>query len=138
MAKAVSPIRLQDELMQDAALAGEQEHRSAAEQIEYWASLGQKIARVVTSNTLLEVATGLAKLKVVPTVGQPVDPKSVFAAVEKKRQLGTLAQEVTSAKITYQAALSHPGYLEQVDDQGNRTVGSFSNGTFTPLEKPEA
>ena len=138
MAKAASPIRLQDELMQAAVLIGEQEHRSAAEQVEYWASLGRKIAQLVTPNTLLEVATGLARIKVEPTVGQPVDPKAVFTAVEVRRHSGTLTQEVTTATTTYQASPSHPGFLEQIDNQGNRTVGAFQQGVFTPLAEKEA
>jgi len=35
MAKAISPVRLQDDLMQAAKLTGERFHRSSAEQIEY-------------------------------------------------------------------------------------------------------
>ena len=35
MAKAASPVRLQDELMQAATVTGARLHRSAAEQIEY-------------------------------------------------------------------------------------------------------
>ncbi len=137
MAKAASPIRLQDELMQAAKLIGEQEHRSAAEQVEYWASLGRKIARFVTPNTLLEVTAGLARITVEPTVGQPVDPKAVFAAVEARRHSGTLTQEVTTATTTYQASTRHPGYREQIDKNGNRTVGTFQNGVFTPRGEKE-
>ncbi len=138
MAKAASPIRLQTELMQAAKLIGEQEHRSAAEQVEYWASLGRKIARLVNPDALLEVAAGLARIKVEPTVGQPVDPKAVFAAVEARRLSGTLAQEVTTATTIYQASTTHPGYLEQLDKQGNRAVGTFQNGVFTALDEKEA
>ncbi|MET0123675.1 MAG: hypothetical protein ABW124_21810 [Candidatus Thiodiazotropha sp. 6PLUC9] len=137
MAKAASPIRLQEELMQAAALIGEQEHRSAAEQVEYWASLGRKIARQVNPDTLLEVAAGLAHIKVEPAVGQPVDPKAVFSAVEARRHAGTLAQEVTTATPTYQASLTYPGCLEQIDKQGNRRVGRFQNGVFTSLTEQE-
>lgn len=119
--------------MQAAALIGEQEHRSAAEQVEYWASLGRKIARQVNPETLLEIAAGLARIKVEPSVGQPVDPNVVFAAVEARRDSGALAKEVTTATPTYQASSTHPGYLEQIDKQGNRSVGTFQNGVFTPL-----
>jgi hypothetical protein len=138
MPKAAAPIRLQDDLMQAARLVGEQEHRSAAEQVEYWASLGQKIARVVTPDTLLEVSAGLASIKVEPSVGKPVDPVAVFDAVEARRRSGTLSQEVTMADITYQASTTRPGYLEQIDKQGNRTIGTFQNGIFTPLDETEA
>ncbi|MEJ2621989.1 MAG: hypothetical protein P8163_17580 [Candidatus Thiodiazotropha sp.] len=137
MAKASSPIRLQDELMQSAKLVGEQEHRSAAEQVEYWASLGRKIARHVTSESLLEVATGLARIKVEPIVGTPVNPKAVFEAVETQRHSGTLKQAVTTATPSYQASTTNPGYLEQIDEKGNRTIGKFLNGVFVPQTEHE-
>ncbi|MCF8003822.1 MAG: ParD-like family protein [Chromatiaceae bacterium] len=44
MRKSASPIRLQEDLMQSASLAGSQLHRSAAEQIEYWAWLAAQTA----------------------------------------------------------------------------------------------
>ncbi|MCU7813958.1 MAG: ParD-like family protein [Candidatus Thiodiazotropha sp. (ex Lucinoma kastoroae)] len=133
MAKALSPVRLQSELMQAATVAGARMHRSAAEQVEYWASLGRQIASFIDPDTLLEIAAGLARLKVEPTVFQPVDADTVFAAVEADRGSGELSKKVTTASIRYQASVTHPGYLEQIDANGVRTVGTFHNGIFTPV-----
>jgi hypothetical protein len=44
MAKAASPIRLQEELMQAAESTAKRFHRSTAEQIEYWADLGRSVS----------------------------------------------------------------------------------------------
>ena len=133
MAKAASPVRLQNELMQAAGVAGARLHRSAAEQVEYWASLGRQVAGFVDPDTLLKIAAGLARLKVEPTIAQPIDPDAVFAAVEADRRSGELPEKVTGAAIRYYASAS-PGYLEQVDERGVRTVGTFRNGVFTPIE----
>ena len=46
MVKATLPIRLQEDLMQSATTAGQRMHRSAAEQVEYWASIERSVARV--------------------------------------------------------------------------------------------
>lgn len=135
MAKSSSPVRLQDDLMQAATIAGSRFHRSAAEQVEHWASLGRQINRFIDTDTLLKVSMGLVRLKVEPTVGQPVDPEAVFAAVETDRATGELSKKITSSAVRYHASAAHPGYLEQVDEKGNRIVGSFKNGTFTPLNK---
>lgn len=135
MTKAASPVRLQSELMQAATLAGARLHRSAAEQIEYWASLGRQIAHFVDPDTLLEVAAGLARLKVEPTLAQPVDPDAVFAAVEADRRSGELSKKVTTAAIRYQASVTHPGYLERIDERCVRTVGTFHNGVFSPVNE---
>jgi hypothetical protein len=135
MAKAASPIRLQAKLMQAASVAGARQHRSAAEQIEYWATLGRQIGRFVDPDTLLEIAAGLARIKIEPTVSQPVDPEAVFAAVAADRRSGELSRKVTTAAIRYQASVTHPGYLEQIDRNGISKVGTFHNGVFTPLEE---
>jgi hypothetical protein len=60
MAKSASPVRLQDDLMRRAALAGARHHRSAAQQIEYWASLGREVAALLDPDRLLAVQAGLA------------------------------------------------------------------------------
>ncbi len=134
MPKAASPVRLQEDLMQSASLAGMRLHRSAAEQIEYWASLGRQVAGFVDPDSLLEVATGLARLKVEPIQAQPVAPDAVFAAVEADRRSGMLSKKATTAAIRYQASRTHPGYLERIDTNGTRTLGTFHDGVFTPCE----
>ena len=138
MPKSASPVRLQEDLMQSASLAGSQLHRSAAEQIEYWASLGQQIAGFVNPQSLLAVAAGLARLRVEPIMAQPVASESVFAAVESERRSGALSRKVTQAAIRYQASRTHPGYLEQIDANGLRTLGTlgtFRQAVFVPLEE---
>ena len=135
MAKATSPIRLQADLMQAARLAGERQHRSAAEQVEYWASLGRQIAQFVSPDSLLEIQAGLARLKVESTIAQPVNPESVFDAVALDQQAGTLPDKVTQANPRYQASETQPGYLERIDGNGTRTPGTFQHGTFIPLDE---
>ena len=74
MAKAASPIRLQEDLMQAASNAGERLHRSTAQQIEYWAGIGRKVAKYIDPDSLLEVNAGLARIKVEPietSTGEP-------------------------------------------------------------------
>lgn len=132
MAKASSPVRLQDDLMQAAAIAGGRQHRSAAEQIEYWASVGRSVSSLVNPDNLLAVVTGLARLNVEPVIAPAVDPDKVFDALEHDREAGTLPSLVTTSVVRYQASSTHPGYLEQLTKDGQVTIGQFSNGVFTP------
>lgn len=133
MAKAASPVRLQKDLMDAATLAGDLLHRSAAEQIEYWADLGRKIARFVDPDKLLEIQSGLAHLKVVPNTVAPINADDIFSALEARRRMGELSRSVTTATPSYQASITHPGYLEQIDKNDHRTIGMFQNGVFTPI-----
>ncbi|MBV1916387.1 MAG: ParD-like family protein [Pseudomonadales bacterium] len=140
MAKAASPVRLQNELMQAATSAGKRMHRSAAEQVEYWASIGRSVAKVVDPDTLLEVSAGLAQLKIVPVISPTIDPDELFSAMEQERKAGTLAAAVSGSVISgstvrYQASTEHPGQLEQINPDGSVIIGQFSMGVFAPQIK---
>ena len=127
-------MRLQRELMESAALVGARHHRSAAEQIEYWAALGRQVARVLNPDSLLDVAAGLTRLSLEPVVAPIVAPEQVFAALDADRESGTLAQAVSTATFRYQASTSQPGYLDQIGLDGTRCVGTFRDGSFQPID----
>ena len=131
MAKASSPVRLQDDLMQAASLTAKRFHRSAAEQIEYWAELGRSVSSTLDPDVLLSVVSGLTKIKTEPVYSPAIDPSDVFDALERERADDTLSNSVTKSASSYQASTKHPGYLEQVDTNGSITVGMFENGQFT-------
>jgi hypothetical protein len=134
MAKSASPVRLQDALMRSAALAGARHHRSAAQQIEYWAALGQNVAALLDPDLLLDVQAGLARLRVEPLRVAAVAPENVFASLEAQRRSGTLAAGVSTAAVRYQACPSRPGLLERIDSDGHRSVGTFADGVFHPSD----
>lgn len=134
MPKAASPVRLQRELMESAALIGARHHRSAAEQIEYWAALGRQVARVLDPDSLLDVAAGLTRLRLEPVAAPIVAPEQVFAALDADRVSGTLAQSVSMSAFRYQACISQPGHLEQIGPDGTRRVGTFRDGAFEPID----
>lgn len=135
MAKALSPIRLQDDLMQAAKLTGDRFHRSTAEQIEYWADIGRKVSKVLDPDTLISISTGLTQVKVEPIYGTPIDPDDVFNLLDAQRQQGTLTQAVSDSAIKYQASSTQPGYLERIDQNGNVLVGQFKNGEFVSVDE---
>lgn len=133
MAKASTPVRLQADLMERAVQAGARHHRSAAQQIEYWAALGQQVAGLVDPDSLLAVQCGVARLKVEPIQAAPVASPEVFAALDADRRSGVLAQAVTTAAVRYQASRDQPGLLERIGPDGSRVVGRFRDGVFQPL-----
>ena len=135
MAKAASPVRLQEELMKSAKLAGELFHRSAAEQVEYWADIGRSVSRMIDPEQIITIRAGLSRIKVEPVYVKPVNPEEVFRNLEIKREDGTLAQQVTTNSVKYQVSFSHPGYLERIEN-GTITIGQFNNGEF--VSEPSA
>ena len=133
MAKAASPIRLQQNLMDNAIVEGKLFNRSAAEQVEYWADIGRRLSNIVASDTLLSISAGLATMHVEPVETQPIDPDIVFDNLEKQRESGALAQMIKHGQPRYQASVQHPGYLERIDVSGEVVRGNFKDGVFTPV-----
>jgi len=129
MAKASSPIRLQDDLMKAAKLTGELFHRSAAEQVEYWADIGRSVSRMIDPDKLISIRAGLSQINVESVYSKPVNSADVFHNLEVKRKDGTLAQQVSNNSFKYQVSFSHPGYLEKIEN-GAITIGQFKNGEF--------
>lgn len=134
MPKSSTPVRLQAELMQRAAQAAARHHRSAAQQVEYWAALGQQVAALVDPDSLLAVQSGVARLTVEPVQVAPPDPQAVFAALEADRLSGALTGRVTTTAERYQACPSRPGLLERLGPDGSRCIGRFQDGVFHPIE----
>lgn len=136
MAKAASPIRLESTLMDAAKVAGKALHRSASEQVEYWADIGRKLSKVIDPETLLEINAGLVKISLEKVVPISVDPDAVFTALDGARKSGALQVAIKSNATQYQAAAGRPGLLEQVHPDGTVLVGQFQNGCFEPEEIP--
>jgi hypothetical protein len=119
--------------MESAARVGGRHHRSAAEQIEYWAALGRQVAHLLDPDSILDVAAGFTRLTLQPVAAANVSPVEVFAAVDADRSSPEPAQAVTTAGFRYQACPDHPGYLEQIRADGSRSVGLFRDGSFHPV-----
>jgi len=137
MAKAASPVRLQEELMQAAAITGKRYHRSTAEQIEFWADMGRKISLIMSPDDLLNVSTGRVKIKLETIHAEAVNPDEIFRVLENSRSSGALSRKVTDCSIKYQASLKYPGYLEKIDKNGKIKTGKFHNGEFLEISDLE-
>ena len=125
----------------DLALQAEREakiqNRSKTKQLEYWAKLGKAISSQLNITDAFAVSQGIKiiKLEVTPSVQSiPIDSDVIFNDLENDRTKGLLAENVTSAKIYYEASIEHPGYLDRVNSiTGKRQTGSFENGEFKVL-----
>lgn len=132
MSKPVPPVRVSRSLYEAAELAGRIEHRSSAKQIEYWATIGQLAAQTLSGNDLLAIGSGVAEAAANYHNDPGREPDALFAALERDRDTGRLADRVSSSQTRYQASPDHPGLLEQIDRDGRRRLGRFENGEFLP------
>jgi hypothetical protein len=133
MAKSSSPIRIEQSLMNEAGIIGKDMHRSATQQLEYWADMGRQLEGLLSTNDIIKIKSGMAQLRVDSVSNTPIDPDSVFDTIERDRLSGALASKVTNAKIPrYQASVTYKGYLEQIAPNGSKRIGTFTGGKFVP------
>ena len=88
---------------------------------------------MLDSEKLLDVASGLAALKVGPITTAAVAPEQVFAALEQQRRSGQLSQSVSGAWLRYQASKAQPDLLKEIRPNGNRRLGRFRQGLLEPV-----
>ena len=125
----------------DLALQAEREariqNRSKAKQLEYWARIGKAVSSKLNIADVFAVSQGIKtiKLEITPSVQSiPVNSDVIFNDLENDRAKGVLAENVTSARIYYEASAEHPGYLDRVNSATKkRQAGSFKNGEFKAL-----
>ena len=124
------PIRLDDGIISLATASASLEKRSVPKQIEYWAEIGRRIEQHVDRKGILALIQGLAEVDVRPVNSAPVDIDDVFGQLNADRTSGKLSEAVTQASFVYEASEAHPGFLDRIGKDGQRTTGYFQNGDF--------
>lgn len=134
---ATVSVRIDKDLALQAEREARIQNRSNAKQIEYWAKIGKAISSKLSIEDVFAVSQGIKtiKLEIAPPVQSiPVNPDDIFNDLENDRSKGLLAENVTSARIYYEASVDHPGYLDRVNSVTNqRQAGTFENGEFKAL-----
>lgn len=125
-------LRLSKEIVSHAKVSATLQKRSVPKQIEYWAELGRHVEQKVEHSGLMAILKNMAIIEVKPIPSDQIDPDEVFQALEADRASGKLSATVTSANVIYEASRSHPGLLDRIGEDGERTTGSFENGEFRP------
>ncbi len=126
-----SPMRLNSELVAAAEREGLVQKRSIPKQIEFWAELGRAVERLIDLKDIFAVIQGIKQIRIEPAESAAVNPDTVFNSLEAGRKKGKLAGKVTSAAVYYEASLTRPGLLDQVNTAtGERRTGQFQSGKF--------
>ncbi|MCF6186694.1 MAG: ParD-like family protein [Desulfobulbaceae bacterium] len=130
-------LRIDQDLVLQAEREAGIQNRSKAKQLEYWAKLGKAVSAELDITDAFAVSQGIKtiRLEIAPSLQSiTVDSDAVFNDLERDRAKGILADNVTSAKIYYEASVEHPGYLDRVNSStGERQTGLFEHGEFKVL-----
>jgi len=123
------PVKLSDELVLDARLAGECVERSIAGQVEFWARLGRAIEPLLQGTQALALCrSGAARplSACLDTVDTPEGHRRVAAFLH--------AQPYPH----YEPHPNRAGLLIRTDAGGRRTVGRFVKRQFRPVKMKTA
>jgi hypothetical protein len=122
------PVKLSDALVMEARIAGEAMQRSIAGQVEFWASLGMKMERMMTGNQMVQ------------TRGKSVASELSEGLESVNEPAGRARLAEYLASTPYPHYTPHPEKLrvffrEEVD--GRITEGRFVGRRFVPLAEEQ-
>lgn len=119
------PVKLSDELVDDARAVVPFSHRSIAGQIEFWAGLGKSIEPLLRGDRALSLQMA----------GGDRPLSQLLAEVETVR--GRKRLEATLSKRPYphyKAVPEHSDLVCRIEDDGSETVGRFVGRDFKEVE----
>ena len=119
------PVKVSDDLLLDARVAGEIVERSIAGQIEFWAKLGRALEPLLRGDHVLALCRS-GKVKLLSACLESVD-----SSTGRQRVFEHLR---TRPYPHYEPAVDSPGLLVRIEAGGKRTVGRFINRQFQPLK----
>lgn len=128
------PIRVSNELLNEAKQQAKTSLRSLTKQIEFWAQIGKEAELNMTPADIAALASGEVEIKVIRKKSEPVDFSSVFQEIERDRKAGRIQAKVLKDKVWYEESPSTPGLYFRVTSNGEKKPGRFIEGKFV-LEK---
>ena len=122
------PVKLSDELVNDARNVAEISQRSIAGQIEFWASLGKSLEPLLRGDRALAIRQAGSERPLSELIAE------VDSDVGRKRVYDYLEQ---LPYPHYEPVAGRPGLLCRIEKDGTKSIGRFVNRVFE-LAEPEA
>ena len=127
-----TPIRVSEELLEEAKLQIKRSYRSLAKQIEFWAQIGKEAEVNMTPADVAALVSGEAEIKVFRKKSESVDFDSLFDEVEADRKTGKIKSKVIKDKVWYEESSKNIGLFFRMTNEGEKTLGKFIDGKFVP------
>jgi hypothetical protein len=123
------PVKLSDALVMEARIAGEAMQRSIAGQVEFWASLGKEMERIMNGGQI----TRVREKSVAAQLSEALE------SVNKPEGRARLAEYLASKP--YPRFVAHPTAKDvfiREDADGSRVEGRIVGREFVPLAEPQS
>lgn len=119
------PVKLSDQLVDDARAVVPFSQRSLAGQIEFWAALGKSIEPLLRGDRALALRAG----------GQERPLSEIVATVDSPTGRQRVADHLAQRPYPhYKPVPGRPERVCRIEADGSETVGRFVNREFVPIE----
>lgn len=119
------PVKLSDELVLDARVAGEAGERSIAGQIEFWARIGRAVELYLRAPEALRLKRE----------GEARPLSALLSSIDTAQGRRRLARHLEQLPYPhFEPAPGKRGQVVKIDKDGTRTVGRFVNREFRPAK----
>ncbi len=122
------PVKLSDELVLDARLAGDALERSIAGQVEYWAKLGRGVEQLLQAPQVLALCRSAS--------ARPLS--ECLASVDSEAGRERVEAVLQSLPFPhFEPHPTEPGLLVRIEEDGRKTTGRFVNREFCATESSQ-
>ena len=119
------PVKLSDQLVDDARAVVPYSQRSLAGQIEFWAALGKSIEPLLRGDRALALQAA----------GKERPLSEIVAEVDSAAGRQRVADHLAQRPYPHYAPVSdEPGLVCRIDADGSETIGRFVDREFVPVE----
>lgn len=128
------PVKLSEDLVNQARHEAKASNRSITAQIEHWAVIGSSVERALAHDDLLAVKRGDLETAF-PEEGTRTAILSLLHSVTQETGRKDLAKALKKNRTVYQSDPNDPAWIERIDAAGRRTKGRFEDGRFIPAPR---
>jgi len=121
------PVKLSDALVMEARIAGEAMQRSIAGQVEFWASLGKQMERIMTGGQISKLVQRVSSEELMKRLEEVDHP-------EGRARLDEYLK--TTKFPRYWAHPEHFRTFIREEADGTKSVGRFEGRKWTPVDEP--
>jgi hypothetical protein len=133
------PVKLSDELVQQARDEAKSAERSITAQIEHWAQLGRFVESALRHDEVMALKRARGDADV--AFPQPATRKRVYDVLQRVARsvdLADLGRTLTQGRTVYQSDPAGSGAIQRVEASGKRALGRIVNRRFIVDHDPAA
>lgn len=130
------PVKLSDELVEQAREEAQAAERSLTAQIEHWAQLGRSVESALAHDDALALKRARGDMSTAfPRATSRREIHSLLRKIAEDVSRKSLGQKIARGRVVYQADPNGSDAIERIEPGGRRTLGRFENRRFVAEDR---